>query len=117
MPTYASLADAKAHLVSLGERFFVSRAGLARLPDLERYAAGLAYRLGKLAANPGRDLELAQRAQSLQQRLQEVPVGRREELRWLLEELRVSFFAQALGTKVPISEQRFLRALALAQAS
>ena len=35
-----------------------------------------------------------------------------DEVRWMIEELRVSYFAQALGTKGPSSEKRILRRLA-----
>jgi ATP-dependent helicase HrpA len=44
-----------------------------------------------------------------------VPAAVRE-IRWLIEELRVSWFAQELGTRVPVSEQRILRAIDAAQA-
>jgi len=111
LPAYPSLDDVRAHMARLWAPGFVSRAGLARLADLERYAVALGRRLERLPADPVRDLELARRAQSLERRLAEAPTQRREELGWLLEELRVSFFAQSLGTKVPVSEQRFLRAL------
>ena len=108
-----ALEDAGTHLASLGAAGFVSRAGLARLADVERYVTALCRRLDKLPADPVRDVELAQRARALGRRLDEAsgPAERLEELRWLLEELRVSFFAQSLGTKVPVSEARFLRAL------
>lgn len=115
MPAYPSLEDARAHLARLGGRDFISRAGLGRLADIERYAAGLSYRLGRLPAKASRDLQLAQRVQALEQHLGQVPAHRREELCWLLEELRVSFFAQPLGTKVPVSEQRILRAFSEAR--
>jgi ATP-dependent helicase HrpA len=115
MPAYPSLEDARAHFARLGARCFVSRAGLGRLGDIERYVAGLEYRLGKLPANPSRDLQLSEKVQALEQLVSELPAPRREELRWLLEELRVSYFAQPVGTKVPVSEQRVLRALAEAR--
>lgn len=38
------------------------------------------------------------------------------EVAWMLQELRVSFFAQALGTRARVSEQRIVRALAAARA-
>jgi ATP-dependent helicase HrpA len=39
------------------------------------------------------------------------------EVRWMIEELRVSFFAQSLGTRVPVSEERVRRAIAVARRS
>jgi ATP-dependent helicase HrpA len=39
------------------------------------------------------------------------PAAALAEVRWLLEELRVSYFAQSLGTAVPVSEKRVLRAI------
>ena len=37
-----------------------------------------------------------------------------EEARWMIEELRVSFFAQSLGTRVPVSEQKIMRLISQA---
>jgi ATP-dependent helicase HrpA len=34
-----------------------------------------------------------------------------EHIRWMLEELRVSYFAQALGTPYPVSDKRILKAM------
>ncbi|MBK4329474.1 DUF3418 domain-containing protein, partial [Enterobacter hormaechei] len=54
--------------------------------------------------------------QAWQQRLNKLPPNRREdddvrEIRWMIEELRVSFFAQQLGTPYPISDKRVLQAM------
>lgn len=115
-----SLADASSHLAALGAGRFVSRAGLSHLADLERYIAALDRRLEKLPADPARDAALAAKMQILERQFASTLTeadsnGRREgleRLRPMLEELRVSFFAQAFGTKFPVSEARFLRALA-----
>src|ERR1019366_6326750 len=97
------------HLARLGGSRFVSRAGLGRLPDVERYLTAIERRLDKLPATPRRDLELAQRVQVLQRRLADAMVAARQEglgtaclvaledVRWMIEELRVSLFAQSLG--------------------
>ena len=71
-------------------------------------------------ANPDRDRERMARIQVLTQVYREVLAGRPAgqpvsdelaEVRWMLEELRVSLFAQGLGTPYPVSEQRITRAL------
>ena len=119
----AALEDVVRHLARLGGSRFVSRAGLGRLPDVERYLTAIERRLDKLPATPRRDLELAQRVQALQRRLEDAMVAARQEglgtaclvaledVRWMIEELRVSLFAQSLGTRVPVSEERVLRAI------
>jgi ATP-dependent helicase HrpA len=101
----------------------VSRAGLGRLPDLERYLNGIGRRLDKLPLAPRRDLGFAHSVQALQRRLDDATITARqegmpmaclvalEEVRWMIEELRVSLFAQSLGTKTPVSEERVLRAI------
>jgi ATP-dependent helicase HrpA len=96
---------------------FVSRAGLDRLVDVERYLVAAERRLEKLPTDPRRDFALSQRAQALQQELVEaeaVAGADRDALAdvgWMLQELRVSFFAQSLGTRTPASEERVSRAI------
>ena len=115
-----ALADAKAQLAVLGVRRFASRQGLARLPDLERYLTALERRMERLPSDPLRDWRLAEKAQVLEHKFDKSleDAHRRgkehefEDLRWALAELRVSLFAQSLGTKFPVSEARLARALA-----
>ena len=119
----AAMEDAVRHLARLGGARFVSRAGLGRLADLERYLNGVERRLDKLPLAPRRDLGFAQGVQVLQRRLDDAMIAARqdgmpmacvvalEEVRWMIEELRVSLFAQSLGTRVPVSEERVLRAI------
>jgi len=99
---------------------FVAATGYRRLPHLTRYLRGIERRLDKLPENPARDaanMATAQRAeQAYQQAVAELPAARRSqpdvtEVRWMLEELRVSLFAQTLGTQAPVSENRILTAL------
>jgi ATP-dependent helicase HrpA len=124
-----ALEDVIRHLARLGASRFASRAGLSRLPDVERYLNAVDRRLDKLPGAPRRDLDRAQRVQALQRRLDEATIAAREprpaagagpaaleleeleEVRWMLEELRVSMFAQSLGTRMPVSEGRVERAL------
>jgi len=88
--------------------------------DIERYLKAIERRLDKLPVDPNRDrLQTlvidklwqqyqAKRAKQSNTRLQQ-PDWR--ELPWLIEELRVSLFAQTLGTRVPISEKRVEQAI------
>jgi ATP-dependent RNA helicase HrpA len=114
-------ADMRAQLSGLVYPGFVAATGYGRLPHLTRYLRGIERRLDKLPENPGRDaasMAVAQRAeQAYRQAVAELPASRRDqpdvtEVRWMLEELRVSLFAQALGTQGPVSENRILGALA-----
>jgi ATP-dependent helicase HrpA len=86
---------------------FVATAGAARLPDLARYLEAVDHRLDRLREDPRRDDELRTRVQHLER---DIRPGTR--LAWLLEELRVSLFAQHLGTAERVSEQRLARELA-----
>jgi ATP-dependent helicase HrpA len=83
-------------------------------------AAGSAPDLDKLAENPARDaasMAVVHRTeQAYRQAVAGLPPARRHdpgviEARWMLEELRVSLFAQTLGTRGPVSENRIQAAL------
>ena len=76
--------------------------------------------LEKLAVDPHRDraqmLKVENVQQAWQQWINKLPPARREdedvkEIRWMIEELRVSYFAQQLGTPYPISDKRILQAM------
>ncbi len=116
----ASLTDIRDQLARLVFPGFVEATGAARLADLPRYLLAIERRLDRLAGTPGRDRERTQAVQQLereyQQLLDQVPAGHcvpegLRQVRWMLEELRVNYFAQALGTPYPISEKRITRAL------
>jgi len=98
----------------------VTETGAARLADLTRYLAAAARRLEQASLDPARDrarmAEVSYVREQYQARLAALDSGRPlppalEDVRWMIEELRVSLFAQALGTRVPVSEKRVLRAL------
>jgi ATP-dependent helicase HrpA len=107
---------------------FVTATGVERLDDLVRYLHAIERRLDGLAVDVGRDRARMVRVQRLEAayRAASGNLGRarsgssagvatgdrdRREVRWLLEELRVSLFAQSLGTRVPVSEERVRRAI------
>lgn len=116
-----ALTDVRGHLGTLVRPGFVTETGWARLPDLPRYLRALQVRLDKLPENPGRDRMLAHQVEVLTQEydqtLRRLHPARREEeparqIRWMLEELRVSLFAQQLGTRFPVSDKRIRKAMA-----
>jgi ATP-dependent helicase HrpA len=115
-----AVTDMRAQLARLIYPDFVTAAGYRRLPQLTRYLRGIERRLDKLPENPARDaanMVIAQRVeQAYRQAVAELPPARRQdpdvtEVGWMLEELRVSLFAQTLGTLAPVSENRILAAL------
>ncbi|WP_413728450.1 ATP-dependent RNA helicase HrpA [Sodalis sp. RH19] len=115
-----ALSDIKAQLGGLVYRGFVTGNGWRRLPDTLRYLQALERRLEKLPNDVHRDraqmLKVEQVQQAWRQWLDKLPPLRREdedvrEIRWMIEELRVSYFAQQLGTPYPVSEKRILQAM------
>jgi ATP-dependent helicase HrpA len=116
-----AVEDMRAQLDGLVHAGFVTATGRERLPDLLRYLRAVEHRLDRLPGNVHRDLELTDGVQALEdaldERLQALPNGAPvpgvlEDVRWMIEELRVSVFAQQLGTRYPVSEKRVRRALA-----
>ena len=99
---------------------FVTPTGAARLPDVERYLRGAARRLERLPNAPAPDLDRMRGVHELEaeyaRRLEAWPPGRPvpaalREVPWLLEELRMSHFAQALGTRGQVSAKRIRKQL------
>jgi ATP-dependent helicase HrpA len=118
----AALADVRRQLGELTRPGFVSAVGPDRLADLLRYVEAASRRLERLPADARRDAE----RQAVIERLRtwyERSAGevasaagagastRLSEVRWMIEELRVSLWAQSLGTPAPVSEERIMRAL------
>ncbi|HEV2370502.1 MAG TPA: DUF3418 domain-containing protein, partial [Acidimicrobiales bacterium] len=115
-----SVEDMRAQLDRLTGSGFVADVGLDRLPDIGRYVAAIDVRLEKAQANPNRDVERMERVHRVEDAwlliLKDRPALARAEpsgrIRWMLEELRVSLFAQTVGATRGVSEQRILRAVA-----
>ncbi|MEN0130213.1 MAG: ATP-dependent RNA helicase HrpA [Brevundimonas sp.] len=108
--------DVRAQATRLVDDGFVSRTGAARLPQLTRYLRAAQARLAKAADNPQRDADLAWQVRDALEQLDAASPGvdpaKVDEIRWLIEELRVSLFAQQLGTPVPVSPTRIRKAIA-----
>ncbi len=99
---------------------FVARAGRGRLPDLARYLTAIARRLELLPRDPDVDAARMARVHAVQTAYDELvralPATRAAApdvtaIGWQIEELRVSLWAQQLGTPRPVSEKRIFRAL------
>ena len=118
----ASVADMGAQLERLLPPGVAAATGAARLPDLLRYLRAVEVRLDKLANDPARDrLAMAQVA-AVQAEVDDVlkrvgagprhgAVGTAAELPWMVEELRVSLFAQPMRTRYPVSDKRVYKAI------
>jgi ATP-dependent RNA helicase HrpA len=111
-----SIDDIEQQLAGLVGPGFVATTGVARLPALLRYLEGIELRLDKLPTAADRDFDNLRRVQRLERRYGELlgALGPNadedaEAIRWMIEELRISYFAQGLGTSQPISEKRILR--------
>jgi ATP-dependent helicase HrpA len=110
-----SMNDMRQHLGRLVGRGFVADAGAVALRSYPRYLAALVERRRRLDESAARDVELMGRVAEFQQgwdqRMAALAPGRPlgeglERLRWLIEEYRVSLWAQHLGTATPVSDTR-----------
>lgn len=115
-----ALNDVKGQLAGLVFSGFVSRTGTERLAQFPRYLRGALERVRALADNPGRDrqrmTEFERAAAVFADAGGVIPPADDAPLalvrtRWLLEEYRVSLFAQSLGTAEPVSLQRIQKSL------
>jgi ATP-dependent helicase HrpA len=115
------VADVRAQLAELIRPGFVAETGIARLPDLDRYLRAAAQRLDKAPANLARDAQALDQVDVIEGRYADLLHALRPSQRgaaeivqigWMIEELRVSLFAQSLGTAYSVSPQRILKAIA-----
>ncbi|MER5389640.1 ATP-dependent RNA helicase HrpA [Saccharopolyspora sp. NPDC002686] len=115
-----SYADIRDQLDALLRPGFVTTTGYARLSDLVRYLHAIEQRLDKLQYHPQRDRDWMYQVDEVEQRYRDllagVPQGRYPSeallhVGWMIEELRVSLFAQSLGTAFPVSVKRIHRAM------
>lgn len=114
------LTDVRAQHSELVYPGFLSATPPEQLVHLPRYLRAAVVRLEKAEANPHRDADLAWKIGDLSDawwsamrsaELEPIRAARLAPIRWQLEELRVSFFAQQLGTPVTVSEKRIRKAL------
>ena len=113
----AAISDIEQQLQRLFPRNFVVDVPAGQLAHYPRYLKAIALRLDKIKDDPARDTQRLQEVAALQVPWQRevvarkgVPDPRLEDFRWLLEELRVSLFAQELRTPMPVSSKRLQKA-------
>lgn len=116
-----AFADIKTQMNGLIYPEFVTKTGYGRLSDIQRYLQAIDKRIDKLAQDINRDraamLRVEQVSHAYQQLLAKLPKSKPhssevKEIPYMIEELRVSLFAQQLGTKYPISDKRILNVIA-----
>ncbi|RQS07765.1 ATP-dependent RNA helicase HrpA [Burkholderia sp. Bp9002] len=115
-PFAAVHADLQQQLSALVGKRFVIDTPYVQLAHFPRYLKGIALRIDKLKADPARDAKQQAELQPLVQQYQRavsqrggVADARLAEFRWLLEELRISLFAQELRTPMPVSVKRLVK--------
>ena len=107
-----SVRDVQVQLRALVRPGFVTATGAARLPDLVRYLRGVGRRLDRLAADPVRDRQQVVRVHEVLTEWARLPAGpAKQDIRWMVEELRLSLFAQDIRTRYPVSEKRLYKAI------
>ncbi|WP_051092074.1 ATP-dependent RNA helicase HrpA [Colwellia piezophila] len=112
--------DIKQQCEQLVFKGFVSHSGLSKLDDISRYLQGMLRRLEKLPIDPNQDRLKLIEVNKVKDAYQAIISKQRKDkpieqalltTRWLIEELRISLFAQNLGTSAPISVKRILNHL------
>ncbi len=115
-----SHSDIKQQSEQLVFKGFVTHSGLNKLDDIIRYLQGMLRRLEKLPIDPNQDrlklIEVTKVTDAYQtiiskQRKDKPVEAKLLATRWMIEELRISLFAQNLGTSAPISVKRILNHL------
>ncbi|MEU6566434.1 ATP-dependent RNA helicase HrpA [Streptomyces parvulus] len=116
----ANLQDVRGQLDALVKPGFVTEAGIKRLPDLMRYLVAADRRLQQMPTGAQRDTSRMEKVHEMRDEyawlLEQMPQGRPvpqqvRDVRWMIEELRVSYFAHALGTAYPVSDKRIVKAI------
>ncbi|PXX13001.1 ATP-dependent RNA helicase HrpA [Mycolicibacterium moriokaense] len=115
-----AIADIRAQLDRLLPRGFVTATGAAHLGDLARYLTAVGRRLERLPQGVNADRERMATIHTVQAAYDELrhalsaaraTADDVRDIAWMIEELRVSLWAQQLGTARPVSEQRIYRAI------
>ena len=118
----AAVADIRAQVVRLVYPGFLAAIGPSRVADVERYLRAMIWRLERLPERPERDAEHMGIVEALEKEharlMESIRVGPELiDVGWMLQELRVSYFAQPLGTKGRVSAKRVAAALRAAELS
>ncbi|MCS6810813.1 MAG: ATP-dependent RNA helicase HrpA [Tepidimonas sp.] len=120
----ASQADVQQQLQRLVGPRFLQEVPWSQLVHLPRYLRAVQLRLDKARQDPAREQRLLAEVQPVEQRVLRLLQQRRttcderlQALRWMVEELRVSLFAQELRTPYPVSVKRLDKALAAVASS
>ncbi|MFI8101707.1 ATP-dependent RNA helicase HrpA [Streptomyces sp. NPDC086023] len=115
-----NVQDVRTQLAALVPAGFVTLTGVGRLPDLMRYLVAVDRRLQQMPTGVQRDTTRMEKVHEMQDEyawlLEQLPQGRPVpqevlDIRWMIEELRVSYFAHALGTAYPVSDKRIVKAI------
>jgi ATP-dependent helicase HrpA len=120
-PAYLpALADIRQQLKGLVHAGFVTEACWRQLHQMPRYLRGIVHRLDRLGGSLARDRQLTTQIHEIESEYRELrnsapangpaTEGLRE-IRWMIEELRINYFAQALGTAYPVSDKRIFKAM------
>jgi ATP-dependent helicase HrpA len=113
-------------LAALMPARFLEKIPFERLPHLPRYLKALLIRAERATLNPAKDQERARQIFPYTEALKKIQatpgmsvekMRLAEEFRWLIEEFKVSIFAQELGTAVPVSAKRLDQHLERCRAS
>ena len=113
--SHPARADIEGQLGRLFAPGFITRTPPDWFVHYPRYLKALAVRVERIEANPGKDRQHTETLEELEAPLLTALADRPGELalnpelaqyRWMLEELRVSYFAQSLGTALPVSPKR-----------
>jgi len=115
----AAIADIENQLAGLLPPDFIEATAAPWVEELDRYLQAIRRRIARLAGNLARDAELMHHVQPFVAALgalaaQPLPPHARaatDQLRWMIEEFRVSLFAQELKTRLPVSEKRLAEQL------
>ena len=119
--TLAAMQDMRAQVGRLVDRGFVGEAGLEQLRRYPTYLAAVDHRRERLDSQVAKDAQLMAQVADVQEaylhQVAALPAGRPpgaalRRVRWMLEEYRVSLWAQQLGTAHAVSDQRIRKALA-----
>ncbi len=112
--TAYAFSDMAGQLNGLVYKGFATDAGWNNFTELERYLDAMLRRMEKVPIDPNRDLLMMNKLKSCQEAYESLLgmfAGKLipddvKNIKYMLEELRVSYFAQVLGTKYPVSDKR-----------